>query len=77
MLASELRMALRLKGSKATVTEATAQRQCDDEFIDELAEVIEDHALEDVEVIGLHDLLLRVMDMSEFAIKKEDKNEDE
>ena len=41
MAASELRLALELRGTPATVTAATAQRQCDDEFIDELVEAVE------------------------------------
>lgn len=41
LLASELRMALKIRGVEAEVTEATAQRQCDDEFLEELVQAVE------------------------------------
>ncbi len=42
LAAAEIRLGLKLRGVEATVTEATIQRQCDDEFVDELVEAVED-----------------------------------
>lgn len=41
ILASALRMALRLEGKEVEVQEATAERQCEWEFVEELAEQVE------------------------------------
>jgi Fe-S oxidoreductase len=37
----------------------------------QLREVCEDHGLDDVEVVGLHDLLLKVIDVKAFATRNE------
>ena len=43
----------------------------------QLNEVIEDHKIENVEIIGLHDLLLRAMDYSGLPQVERDEDDDD
>jgi len=42
----------------------------------QLAEVCEDHGLEDVEVVGLHDLIIKSMDLTGFTVETEEEEVD-
>jgi ferredoxin len=43
LLATELRMALKLRGVEATTSEITVQRQCDEEFLEAMAGAVAGH----------------------------------
>ena len=45
ILASSLRMATQIDGNKKIIHEATAQRQCEWEFLDEMAAAVQEHDL--------------------------------